>query len=85
MNCPTVKAGDWIKIKANEKDTGIDGCVFEVLSEGEVSVGYYQKSTKEIKEDVAWNGTHWEFKNRGLVGSKVKSHKTLIVKRESQR
>jgi len=78
MTSPAVKAGDWIKIKSDEKDTGIDGCVFEVLFEGEVSIGYYQDSTRTVKEEVVWNGTHWKFKYEGLVGSGTRNRKAVI-------
>ena len=81
MNQPEVKEGDWIVIKSDENSSGIDGYVFDLFSDGTLSVGYYQNRMKAIKEDVIWAGTFWKFKYEGPNGSYLRGGDEAIVKR----
>jgi hypothetical protein len=49
---PNVKKGDWIKIRSSKDTVGLDGYVFNVFSDGTLSVGSHQNELKAIKEDV---------------------------------
>lgn len=80
MRCPEVKAGDWIRIQSSENSPGVDGYVFSVIADGELSVGYYQNGLKAIKEDVVWKDSHWAFKYDGPNGSYLRGSDEAIVK-----
>lgn len=71
MEAPEVKVGNWIKIKSNDSETGIDGYVTDVYSRTVLGVGYYQNGLKTIKEDVVWKGSHWDFRYSGPNGSYI--------------
>ena len=77
MDAPKVKEGQWIVIGTGN----LQGYVFDVYSDGSLGVGYYQNRTKAIKEDVIWDGTHWQFKYEGPNGSYLRGHEEAIVKR----
>ncbi len=81
MNQPEVKEGDWIIIKSEENSQGINGYVFNVFSDGTLSVGYHQNDAKAIKEDVIWHGSFWKFKYSGPNGSYLRGSDEAIVKR----
>jgi len=78
---PKIKKGSWIVIKSDENSHGIDGYVFDVYSNGELSVGYYQNDTKGIKENVMWNGSFWVFKSSGPDGTYLSKTDEALVKR----
>lgn len=77
MNAPEVHKGKWIVIGTGS----LNGYVIDVHSDGSLGVGYYQNRTKAIKEDVIWNGTHWQFKLEGPNGSYLRVQEEEIVKR----
>jgi len=81
MEAPNVTERTWIKIKSEENENGIDGYVFKVYSNGNLSVGYHQNNTKAIKEDVIWEGSFWKFKYEGPNGSYLRGADEAIVKR----
>ncbi len=81
MEVPSIRLHDWIKVKSDNDDEGQDGYVFKVISNAELSVGYYQNQSKAIKENVIWTGTHWKFKNDGPSGLHLKGPDESIVKR----
>lgn len=77
MNAPEVHKCQWIVIGTGS----LNGYVIDVHSDGSLGVGYYQNRTKAIKEDVIWNGTHWQFKHDGPDGSYLRDQEEAIVKR----
>ena len=77
MSIPMVKEGDWITVG----DSNVDAYVFHVHSETEVSAGYYQNRSKQIKEDFVWDGEYWQFKYQGPNGSYLRGREEAIVKR----
>lgn len=80
MERPTVAVGEWIFLKSENGLTGIDGYVFAIHSNGDLSVGYYQNKSKAIKEDVVWKDDRWQFKNSGPNGTYLKGNDATIVK-----
>lgn len=76
MSNPISKGGDWIKVG----DSRIDAYVFHVISETEVSAGYYQNRSKAIKEDFVWDGETWQFKHQAQNGSYLHGSDEAIVK-----
>ena len=80
MRASNVKQGDWIVIKSNNITQGIDGYVFSVYSDEELSVGYYQNKEKAIKEDVVWRDGVWRFKSNGPSGAYLQGADADIVK-----
>jgi hypothetical protein len=79
MEQPKVAAGDWIFIKSENGFSGIDGYVFNVHSNGVLSVGYYQNKSKAIKEEVIWKDNRWQFKCSGPNGSYLRGNDAKIV------
>lgn len=79
MKQPNVKKGDWIIIGPSDSFSPINGYVIDVF-EDSLGVGYYQNELKAIKDDVIWNGTHWEFKYNGPCGSYLRGQEESIVK-----
>lgn len=77
MNAPEIRKGQWIVIGTGS----LNGYVIDIHSDGSLGVGYYQNSTKAIKEDVVWDGTHWQFKYKGPNGSYLRGQEEAIVKR----
>lgn len=81
MGKPNVNEGDWLIIKSSSRDSGINGYVFSVHSDGSLAVGYYQNNAKAIKEDVVWNDSFWNFKYSGPNGTYLRGVDEAIVKR----
>lgn len=81
MEKPNVKKGNWIKIGDPNDHPQTDGYVFNILPNGELSVGYNQNDLKAIKEEVIWNGKFWAFKHLGPNGSYLRGAEEQIVKR----
>ena len=75
MEQPEVRKGEWIRL-----GSGINGYVFDVYSDGTLSVGYYQNNSKAIKEDVVWLNESWNFKHQGPDGTYLSGHEAAIVK-----
>ncbi len=69
--------GSWIYVGESK----IPAYVINVISETEVSAGYYQNMTKAIKESFVWEGGVWEFKHSGPSGSYLSDHLESVVKR----
>jgi len=80
MEQPKVSIGDWIFMKSENGLSGINGYVFNVSSEDELSVGYYQNNSKAIKEQVIWKDDRWQFKHSGPNGSYLTGRDAAIVK-----
>lgn len=76
MSKGSVKVGDWITVGSSR----LNAYVFHVLSETEVSAGYYQNNTKAIKENFVWKGEAWQFKYSGPNGSYLRGQEERIVK-----
>ncbi len=77
MNESGIKEGSWIYVSSSR----IPAYVINVISESEVSAGYYQNDTKAIKEDFIFNGNSWEFEHSGPSGSYLSGNLEVIVKR----
>lgn len=77
MSDSKVKKGDWITVGSSN----ISAYVFNVISDTEVSAGYYQNQSKAIKEDFVWDGNAWQFKHQGPNGSYLRGDEEAIVKR----
>ncbi|OOG36810.1 hypothetical protein [Rhodanobacter sp. C05] len=77
MNAPQVQKGEWIRLGSN----GLDGLVLDIHNDGSLGVGYYQNQLKAIKEDVVWDGSHWQFSNSGPNGSYLRGAEEAMVKR----
>lgn len=77
MNLPNVKEGQWIRVG----DSNIKAYVFHVISDIEVSAGYYQNQAKAIKEEFVWNGASWQFKSSGQDGSYLHGSDEALIKR----
>lgn len=76
MSNSKVKEGDWITVGSSN----MNAYVFHVLSDTEVSAGYYQNQSKAIKEDFVWDGESWQFKYQGPNGSYLRDQEEAIVK-----
>jgi len=81
MEKSNIRKGVWIKIGDPNNFQQIDGYVFNVASNGDLSVGYYQNNIKAIMKDVIWNGGFWEFKCPGPGGSYLRGPEEALVKR----
>lgn len=78
MSKETVREGQWIYIGENR----IPAYVIQVISEEEVSAGYYQNHVKAIKENFVLEDGRWEFKHEGPNGIPLKGKRyEAIVKR----
>ena len=80
MEQSKVSAEDWIFIRSENGFGGVDGYVFSVSPDGELSVGYYQNDAKAIKESVIWKDDRWQFKSSGPNGSYLRGNDATIVK-----
>ena len=79
MKQPEVSVGDWIFLKSEDGFSGVDGYVFNVSPDGELSVGYYQNNVKPIKESVIWKDDRWQFKISGPNGTYLTGNDAAIV------
>ncbi|MEX0648522.1 MAG: hypothetical protein WEA56_16300 [Balneolaceae bacterium] len=78
MSKETVREGQWIYVGENR----IPAYVINVISEEEVSAGYYQNDVKAIKENFVLVDDRWEFKHKGPNGTYLKGTRyETIVKR----
>lgn len=75
MNIPRVRKGEWIRVGPN----GVDGLVLDIHNDGSLGVGYHQNRLKAIKEDVVWDGSHWQFANSGPSGSYLHGAEEAMV------
>jgi len=73
----SINKGQWVKVGENN----IDAYVFNVISDTEISAGYYQNRLKAIKEEFVWDGKRWNFKNSGPSGSYLSGADEALVKR----
>lgn len=80
MTKPIVNKGEWIVIGKQSPFGGVHGYVFNVHADGSLSVGYYQNKLKAVKEDVVWDGEHWQFRNSGPDASYLRGVEERIVK-----
>ena len=80
MVMPDVKKGQCIKIGKPNSSNKTNGYIFDIFSDGTLGVGYLQPIGKAIKEDVIWNGEHWEFRASGPDGSYLRGPDEFIVK-----
>jgi hypothetical protein len=46
VEIPNISTGDWIKIKSNPSETGINGYVFYVHEDKSLAIGYIQHGGK---------------------------------------
>ena len=78
MSKNTVREGQWIYVGKSS----IPAYVISVISDEEVSAGYYQNDAKAIKENFVLVDGRWEFKYEGPNGSYLKGTRyETIVKR----
>ncbi|MDH5822078.1 hypothetical protein QFW77_03595 [Luteimonas sp. RD2P54] len=75
---PVVQINQWIRVGHSP---AVDGLVLETYSDGSLGVGYYQNHSKAIKDDVIWDGSHWQFKHSGPSGSYLHGAEEAMVKR----
>ena len=74
----TAREGQWIYVG----DSNIPAYVINVISEKEVSAGYYQNNAKAIQENFVLIDGRWEFEHKGPNGLYLKGTKyEAIVKR----
>lgn len=78
MDAPKVKQGEWISIQGAMP---IQGYVISVLDDGLLSVGYAQSSTKAVKENVIWSGTHWAFQSQSVEAGYLDATTQALVLR----
>lgn len=77
MDAPVVQKGQWIRVGGSP---GVDGLVMDIHSDGSLGVGYFQNSTKAIKDDVVWDGHQWNFKHSGPSGTYLRGADEARVK-----
>ncbi|MCZ4374286.1 hypothetical protein O4H50_21085 [Vibrio diazotrophicus] len=72
-----VDVGHWIYVGTSH----IPAYVISVISDNEVSAGYYQNNSKAIKEEFVNVDGMWCFKHSGPSGSYLTGSIASIVKR----
>ena len=73
----SIETGKWIYVG----DSRIPAYIINVISDTEVSAGYFQNDSKAIKEEFVLNNGQWQFKHSGPSGSYLKGDLEAIVKR----
>lgn len=72
MECPEVKKGDWIFLKAFADDPGMEARVLRVEEDGSAFVVFYEYSIRASKGYAGWNGEFWTIIDRPVIGLQSK-------------
>jgi hypothetical protein len=59
MERPEVKKGEWIILRENADDPGVEANIYRVEDDGTLFVGYHAYSIRTTKAHAVWADTFW--------------------------